>query len=78
MIELSFSQAFLVPLAASLTGMVWLWIYYALRQTMRESRERGPTKIYRCRECHHVYIDHLDVPMALCPRCHTLNESIRR
>ena len=78
MIELSFSQVFLIPLTLSLVGMLWLWFYYAVRQKLREARDRHITRIYRCTQCRHVYIDHREVPMAVCPRCHTLNESIRR
>jgi hypothetical protein len=34
--------------------------------------------IFRCTHCRHLYLDNRRVPLSKCPKCHTLNEVIRR
>lgn len=77
MIEVSYSQFFVLPLTLNLLAIVLWWTYYAVRDSTRKVSASG-SRIYRCAVCAHVYADRRDVPLARCPRCGCLNEAVRR
>ena len=67
---------FYVPVFA-LVGLFIAWIYYTARtRWTRQPFDGG--RLYRCSTCGHVYVEARDLPMARCPECNHLNESVRR
>ena len=77
MIPVSIPFFFFILLFLALVVLFTCWLYYAFKQRATEER-RTHNRIYRCASCGHVYLDALDLPMASCPRCAHMNESIRR
>lgn len=67
---------FLGPLFLQFFGLLGLGWVYRKRGVRRDLTPKA--NIFRCVECHHVYIDTRAVPLSKCPKCKTLNEVIRR
>jgi protein-arginine kinase activator protein McsA len=71
----SWSNLILIPMVFNLVAVIVCGLYYALRSASRQVRFTHE-RIYRCSVCDRVYVDHRDVPLAGCPRCGSLNESV--
>ena len=77
MIEVSYTNLILVPMAFNLLILLICYVYYSARRAARRVKQQ-PSRLYRCQQCDHVYVDIRDVPLARCPRCDSLNEALRR
>jgi Zn finger protein HypA/HybF involved in hydrogenase expression len=76
MIAIHFDTAVVLYLLAVLAIIVAAGIYNAIRRwAMRV--EPTPTRIFRCANCAHPYLDDHDLELARCPRCGTENEPQR-
>lgn len=54
-----------------------LSVFYSARRRLRVRRARTTPFIFRCSVCGHVYFDRRKVPMAECPKCGNMNETIK-
>lgn len=54
-----------------------LSLFYAVLRRIRARRTRTTPFIFRCAVCGHVYFDRRDVPLSECPKCGTMNETIK-
>lgn len=77
MIELSVPTLFLFPLCILSGLLLIVWAIYSLRGGSIHFRARQITRIYRCENCQHPYIDHREVPATRCPRCGALNDAFQ-
>ena len=73
------SHLFAWPVILALATHALLALGYASRRRrgVRSSPWRRE-RLYRCGECGRVYVDRRNVPVASCPQCGALNESVRR
>lgn len=62
---------------ASLFVVFGLWLRYMIGDGL-DRRRRRKALLYRCEMCAHVYQDTRNVPLAACPRCGSLNETVKR
>jgi rRNA maturation endonuclease Nob1 len=75
MIQLSLSNYLALPLLITLLFIGVCSLYYSI-QTGR-SHHKARKRIYRCHRCAHLYADSRQMPVAVCPRCGEINESVR-
>ena len=64
----------------TLVGIVSIFVlsvFYSVRRRLRVRRARATPFIFRCAVCGHVYFDRRNVPMAECPKCGNMNETIK-
>lgn len=54
-----------------------LSLFYSVRRRLRLRRTRATPFIFRCSVCGHVYFDRRNVPMSECPKCGSMNETIK-
>lgn len=74
--NVTLTQLVLIPVLTALWAILVCWGYYLFRAHPPELTTRH-NRIYRCQVCEHVYLDAHDVPLARCPRCGVLNESVK-
>ncbi|MDF3128901.1 hypothetical protein P0Y35_06815 [Kiritimatiellaeota bacterium B1221] len=73
---MSISDLYLWPLFLQFSVLVYLgWRY---RKRGYHDLRSPKAHIFRCTNCHHIYIDNRRVPLSKCTKCNTLNEMIRR
>ena len=77
MIFLSLPDWLILLLTANLFLVFLVALYYAVRQFRRWPRPRATPNIFRCTVCGHVYLEHRDVPMAVCEKCGSMNENVK-
>ena len=68
---------FFAATAGTLLVMLGLWLRYMVGDGLAGRSRRRPM-LYRCEMCAHVYEDRRNVPLAACPRCGSLNETVKR
>lgn len=71
------TELIMVPMVFHLLVVLLCWVVYLWREETR-GLASPRHRIYRCRGCEQVYFDARDVPLARCPRCGCLNESVKR
>ena len=64
-------------LLAGIAAIFVLSVFYSVRRRLRVRRARATPFIFRCAVCGHVYFDRRNVPMAECPKCGNMNETIK-
>jgi predicted SprT family Zn-dependent metalloprotease len=75
-VTLELSDLFLWPLFLQLALLALLgWCY---RRRGYHDLRSPKSHLYRCVTCRHLYIENRRIPLSKCPKCHTLNEMIRR
>jgi len=72
----SIEEIFLLPLL--LQFMVLIYLGWRYRKRGYHDLRSPKAHIFRCTNCHHIYIDNRRVPLSKCTKCNTLNEMIRR
>ena len=62
---------------AGIAALFTLSVFYSVRRRIRVRRGRAAPFIFRCSVCGHVYFDRRNVPMAECPKCGNMNETVK-
>lgn len=74
---LTLPQLMMVVVWAAITALFLLSVYYSVRRRLRERHARATPYIFRCAVCGHVYFDRRNVPMSECPKCGSMNETVK-
>lgn len=74
---LTLPQVLAGALWAGIATLFALSVFYSVRRRVRVRRGRSAPFIFRCAVCGHVYFDRRNVPMAECPKCGNMNETVK-
>lgn len=76
-LPLTLPQLTVAVLWAGIAALFVLSVFYSVRYRLRRRRARATPSIFRCTVCGHVYFDRRNVPMSECPKCGSMNETVK-